>query len=142
MSAQILTVSVTVPQAPLAAWALFTDPEAITQWNFASDDWHCPSARIDLVVGGIHSARMEAKDGRFGFDLTGIYSEVEPPHALTLVLDDGRTSRTTFVASPAGTIMETRFEAEAQNPAELQRQGWQAILDNYGALAERVWAAP
>lgn len=142
MSAPIITVSVTVPQAADAAWALFTDPAMITQWNFASDDWHCPSARVDLVVGGTHSARMEARDGSFGFDFEGVYSEVAPPHALTLVLGDGRTARTTFVAGPAGTRVETRFEAESENPAELQRAGWQAILDNYRHLAERVAAAP
>jgi uncharacterized protein YndB with AHSA1/START domain len=142
MAFEILTVAVTVPLTPDGAWALFTDPDSIPKWNFASDDWHCPSARVDLVVGGTHSARMEAKDGSFGFDFEGVYSEMEPPHALTLVLGDGRASRTTFVASPAGTIVETRFEAETQNPAEMQRQGWQAILDNYRRLAERTAAAP
>ncbi|WP_156255950.1 SRPBCC domain-containing protein [Sandarakinorhabdus oryzae] len=142
MAAEQLSVSVFVPLAPERAWALYTDPAAITRWNFASDDWHCPSAQVDLVVGGQHSARMEAKDGSFGFDFGGVYSEVDPPHALTLVLGDGRRSRTTFVADAAGTRVETRFDAESQNPPELQRQGWQAILDNYRRLAEQVAAAP
>lgn len=141
MAAEMLTVSVTVPLAPAAAWALYTDPAAITRWNFASDDWCCPAAQVDLVPGGRHSARMEAKDGSFGFDFEGVYSEVDPPHALTLVLGDGRTSRTCFAATDTGTIVETRFEAETQNPAEMQRAGWQAILDNYRRLAESV-AAP
>ncbi|OYW14477.1 MAG: activator of HSP90 ATPase [Sphingomonadales bacterium 32-65-25] len=142
MAAERLTVTVIVPVSQEEAWSLFTSPGSITQWNFASNDWHCPSARVDLVVGGTHCARMEAKDGSFSFDFEGVYSEVKPPHALTLVLGDGRTSRTTFVASPAGTIVETCFEAETQNPSELQRQGWQAILDNYRHLAQRAAAAP
>lgn len=121
---------------------MFTDPAMITQWSFVSDDWHSPSVWVDLVVGGTHSTLVAAKDCSFGFDFAGVYSEVEPPHALTLVLGDGRTSRTTFVASPAGAIVETRFEAETQNPAHLDRHGWQAILNNYRCLAKRVAAAP
>jgi uncharacterized protein YndB with AHSA1/START domain len=127
---QSLTVTTWVPVSPARAWGLFTDPHAVTQWNFASDDWQCPSASIDLTVGGVHRARMEARDGSFGFDFEGIYSEIEAPHALTLVLGDGRKARTTFTPSADGTRVETVFEAEDQNPAEMQQAGWQAILDN------------
>jgi uncharacterized protein YndB with AHSA1/START domain len=135
---QQITVATTVPVSPGRAWDLFTDPDSVTQWNFASDDWHCPSASIDLRVGGAHKARMEAKDGSFGFDLEGTYSEVQAPHALTLVLSDGRKARTTFLPAPDGTRVETTFDAEDQNPVEMQRGGWQAILDNYRACAEQA----
>lgn len=121
---------------------MFTDPAMITQWSFANDDWHCSLAWVDMVVSGTHSVWMEAKNCSFGFDFAGAYSQAEPPHALTLVLGDGRTSRAALVASPAGAIVETWFEAETQNPAHLNRDGWQAILNNYRCLAERVAAAP
>lgn len=111
------------------------------QWNFAVEEWHCPSADIDLRVGGMHKARMEAKDGSFGFDFEGMYSEVDAPHSLTLVLDDGRKSRTTFQPSGDGTLVETTFEAESENPVDMQRDGWQSILNNYRKHAERVTAA-
>ncbi len=141
MTVQRITVAALVPVTPGRAWDLFTDPNAITRWNFASDDWQCPSAQIDLTVGGTHKARMEAKDGSFGFDFEGTYSEVEAPHALTLVMGDGRTSRTTFTPSSEGTLVETIFEAEQQNPVEMQRAGWQAILDNYRKHVEQEASA-
>lgn len=137
---QSLTVTARVPVSPARAWALFTDPHAVMQWNFASDDWQCPSASIDLRVGGVQRARMEARDGSAGFDFEGVYSEVEAPHALTLVLWDGRQARTTFTASADGTRVETVFDAEDQNPPEMQQAGWQAILDNYRKHVET--AAP
>lgn len=138
MSDQQLTVSTRVALSPADAWTLYTDPQAITQWNFANDDWCCPSASVDLRVGGAHAARMEAKDGSFGFDLTGTYSEVDAPHALTLVLADGRVARTTFEDNGDGTTVTTRFDPEATNPVAMQRDGWQAILENYRRHAEQV----
>ena len=137
MALQQINVSTTVPVKPDRAWELYTDPQSVTKWNFANDDWHCPSAKIDLRIGGIHKARMEAKDGSFGFDFEGAYSEVDAPHALTLVLGDGRVSRTTFAPSAGGTRVETTFDAEAESSAEMQRDGWQAILDNYQKFAEQ-----
>ena len=71
-------------------WYAYTSGDAITKWNFASDDWCCPSANVDLMVGGNYSARMEAKGGSVGFDFNGIYEEVDAPNALTIVLEDGR----------------------------------------------------
>lgn len=133
-----MSVATTVPLTPEMAWQAYTSSEAITCWNFANDDWHCPSAKIDLRVGGEHSARMEAKDGSFGFDFGGIYEEVNAPHTLTLVLGDGRRSRTTFESGPDGTIVTTVFDAETENDVEMQRAGWQAILDNYRKYTETI----
>lgn len=136
MSAPI-EISAFVPVRPDVAWAAFTSPEAITRWNQASPDWHCPSASVDLRVGGRHVARMEARDGSFGFDYEGSYEEVEAPRAVTLRLDDGRRARTTFEPEGAGTRVTTRFDPEATQPHEMQRAGWQAILDSFAAFAGR-----
>lgn len=138
MTPKKITISVEVPLAPEQAWQVYTDPNEVIRWNFASDDWHCPSVSNDLRVGEFYNARMEAKDGSFGFDFEGRYSEVEAPHALTLVLGDGRESRTTFMPSEKGTRVQTVFDPEPSNPVEMQQAGWQAILSNYQRRAEEV----
>lgn len=137
---QAVTIETFVHAPPRAAWDAFTTPSAIMQWNQASPDWHCPSAEVELKVGGKHLARMEARDGSFGFDFSGIYEEVDAPHALCLRLDDGRSARTIFVAEGDGTRVTTRFDLETTNPAEMQRMGWQAILDSYAAHVARMSA--
>jgi len=128
-----ITVETQVAVPPEQAWAAFTDADAITQWNFASPEWCCPSANVDLRVGGRHLARMEAKDGSMGFDFEGIYEEVNAPFALTLRLADGRVSQTSFDADASGTRVRTVFDADATHSVEMQKDGWQAILDNYAA---------
>jgi uncharacterized protein YndB with AHSA1/START domain len=139
MSAAI-TIDTLVSASARQAWDAFTTPAAITQWNQASPDWHCPSASVELTVGGRYVARMEARDGSFGFDFEAIYEEVDPERAVTLRMDDGRRARTTFVAEADGTRVTTTFDPESTNPVELQRGGWQAILDSYGAYVQRVHA--
>ncbi|MBV2143803.1 SRPBCC domain-containing protein [Falsochrobactrum sp. TDYN1] len=126
-----IAIEAHVPAEPEAAWSAYTDPDAITQWNFATPEWCCPRAEVDLRPGGRHMARMEARDGSIGFDFEGTYEEVDAPCTLVLKLDDGRMSRTTFEAEGDGTRVRTVFDPEASNPAEMQRSGWQAILDNY-----------
>lgn len=122
--------------APIASvWRVYTMPEHITQWNHASDDWHCPSAENDLRVGGRYLARMEARDGSFGFDFQGIYTEIIPPQILAFVMDDGRHVWTTFEAQNGATKVRTVFEAETQHSIEMQRDGWQAILNNFAKYA-------
>lgn len=133
-----ITVEAHVPVPPEQAWAAYTDAKAVTRWNFASSDWCCPSAQIDLRVGGRHVARMEAKNGSMGFDFEGTYEEVDAPSALTLRLDDGRCARTTFEPEGGGTCVRTKFEADATQPAEMQRDGWQAILDNYATYVSEM----
>jgi uncharacterized protein YndB with AHSA1/START domain len=92
MRAQKITIDAPVERV----WKDYTTPTDMTQWNFASDDWCCPSAEADLKVGGTYKARMEAKNGSFGFDLEAVYEEVEPHEALTMVMSGGRKARTTF----------------------------------------------
>jgi uncharacterized protein YndB with AHSA1/START domain len=138
MPAEKVTVATEVPLSAERAWQVYTDSTEITRWNFANDEWHCPKASADLQVGGMHSARMEAKDGSFGFDFEATYTEVDAPRALTMVLGDGRHCRTTFHASGTGTRVETTFDPEAENSVEMQRDGWQAILSNYQKRARQV----
>ena len=126
-----ITVETTVPVSPELAWEYWTEPRHITQWNQASEDWHTPRAENDLRVGGAFTSRMESKDGKFGFDFGGVYDAVEPHRLLASTLGDGRTVQVSFEPVPAGTRIVETFEAEDENSVELQRTGWQAILDNY-----------
>lgn len=131
-----ITITTTVAAPVDNTWDAYTNPAAITQWNFASDDWCCPSAEVDLREGGTHKARMEAKDGSFGFDFEGVYEEVKPREAVTLVLGDGRKARTTFESNGNSTKVTTVFDAEGTNSLDMQRDGWQAILNNFKAFVE------
>lgn len=131
-----ITVETTV-QAPMArVWAAWNDPRAIEQWNATSPDWHTPSARVDLREGGSFCARMEARDGSAGFDFEGTYTRIEPQRLIEYAMSDGRNVRIEFMpAGKAVTVRET-FDAEATHSAEQQRQGWQAILDNFARHVE------
>ena len=117
-------------------WRLFNEPKHIVNWNFASDDWCCPSAEADLSVGGRLCYRMEAKDGSFGFDFEAIYDEVIHEAKVAYTMTDGRKAETTFEDLGGSTRVSTTFDAEQENPAEMQRAGWQAILDNFKKYAE------
>jgi predicted 3-demethylubiquinone-9 3-methyltransferase (glyoxalase superfamily)/uncharacterized protein YndB with AHSA1/START domain len=129
----------TLVHAPIErAWEVFTQPAYIMQWNHASPDWHCPNASNDLRVGGKLFATMAAKDGSFAFDFEGIYSKVEPLKTLVYGLADGRQITVRFKAKGKKTEVIEVFDAEHENPAELQRGGWQAILDHYKACAEQA----
>lgn len=117
-------------------WENWTQPKHITNWNFAIDTWQCPSASNDLKVGGKYLARMEAKDGSFGFDFEATYDTVVELQELTYTMTDGRKSTTVFEDRGNETAITTTFDAESENPAEMQQQGWQAILDNFKKYAE------
>ncbi len=131
-----ITVSVLVSVPVEEAWEHFTDPDEIIKWNAASDDWHTVRAENDLRPGGSFSYRMEAKDGSEGFDLTGTYEEVALHEHLTYVLDDGRKVAVSFVRADDGTAIAETFDPENENPLEMQRAGWQAILDRFKAYVE------
>lgn len=119
-------------------WELWNSLEHITQWNAASEDWHTPRASNDLQPGGQLSSRMEAKDGSFGFDFIGTYTEVVPQSLLTYVLEDQRSVTVTFSSKGDQTLVVETFDAEKTNPVDMQRAGWQAILDNFKKYAENV----
>jgi uncharacterized protein YndB with AHSA1/START domain len=117
-------------------WAAWNNPADIQQWNAASADWHTPRSTVDLREGGKFTARMEARDGSEGFDFEGIYTRVAPMWAIDYRMGDGREVGVEFVERPGGVLVRETFDAESTNPAELQRTGWQAILDNFGRHVE------
>lgn len=131
-----ITIETTVSADVKKVWEYWTKPEHITNWNFASDDWHCPSAENDLRVGGKFTSRMEAKDGSFGFDFGGIYDEVIDHERIAYTMGDGRKAITNFKQLGDKTKITTTFDAESENPVEMQKNGWQAILDNFNKYVE------
>ena len=118
-------------------WKLYTEPEHIIKWNNPSNDWHTPRAENDLKVGGKFLYRMEAKDGSSGFDFDGIYDQIRTNELIMYSLTDGRKVEVTFTKdNDTGTKIATAFEAESTNPIEMQRNGWQAIMDNFKKYVE------
>ncbi len=132
----LITVETTVKASAEKAWKLWTTPSDIIKWNTASPEWHTPTAEHDLRPGGKFSFRMEAKDGSMGFDFGGVYDVVQPNEYLEYTLGDGRKVKIRFVSSGSETKVTETFEAEAVNPVEMQRGGWQAILNNFAKYAE------
>lgn len=127
----LITVTTEINAPVEKVWKCFTTPEHIIHWNFASDDWHSPKAENDLRKGGKFNYRMEAKDGSFGFDFGGTYDEVKPNQEISYTIGDGRKVKVTFEEKDSKTKVTEAFEAEQLNPVEMQRGGWQAILNNF-----------
>jgi uncharacterized protein YndB with AHSA1/START domain len=129
----------TIVKAPIAkVWSAYTTPADIKQWNTASDDWHTTESTVDLRVGGAFSSRMEAKDKSFGFDFAGTYTKVVPNELIEYSFGD-RSGAVEFNTVANGVEVRITFDAELENAVEQQRQGWQAILDNF---AKHVEAQP
>lgn len=123
-------------KAPLeTVWQCWTTPDDITKWNAASDDWHTVRASVDLKEGGIFTSRMEAKDGSMGFDFEGTYTQIIP-HELIEADIGGRQLRVEFIAEGDGVRVREIFDAEDEHSEDMQRQGWQAILDNFTKYAD------
>ena len=133
----LITVENTVNAPVEKVWQYWTKPEHIIQWNSASDDWHSPHAENDLRVGGKFLSRMEAKDGSFGFDFGGVYDAITINKYIEYTLGDGRKVKINFTADGNQTKVIESFEAENMNSIEMQRGGWQAILDNFKKYTER-----
>jgi uncharacterized protein YndB with AHSA1/START domain len=131
-----ITISALVNKPVADVWNVWTDPKHIMQWNAAGDDWHCPKAANDLRTGGNFSSTMAARDGSFSFDFEGVYDDVQPHKCIAYTMADGRTCEILFTAENGGTRVVEAFDAESQNPVEMQRGGWQAILDRFKAYAE------
>jgi uncharacterized protein YndB with AHSA1/START domain len=131
-----ITVESTVKAPVQKVWKFWTLPEHITKWNAASDDWHTPFAENDLRVGGKFVSRMEAKDGSFGFDFGGVYDEVKTNELIEYTIGDGRKVVVHFTPNGNETKVVETFEAENTNPIEMQRGGWQTILDNFKKYTE------
>ena len=131
-----ITVETVVKAGLGRVWDSWNTPANIQQWNAAADDWHTPRAAVDLREGGKFSARMEAKDGSVGFDFEGTYTRIVPHKTIEYRMSDGREVKVELVERADGVLVKETFDAETENPPELQRTGWQAILDNFGRHVE------
>jgi uncharacterized protein YndB with AHSA1/START domain len=132
----MITVETTI-KAPISkVWENWTKPEHIINWNFASDEWHCPKASNDLQSGGEFNWRMEAKDGSMGFDFTGVYDQIIDNELITYKMSDGRKVEIRFTETNGEVKLSESFEAEGTNSDEMQRAGWQSILGNFKKYVE------
>jgi uncharacterized protein YndB with AHSA1/START domain len=132
----LITVE-TVINAPInSVWKKWTNPDDIVKWNNASDDWHTTRAENDLKVGGKFLSRMEAKDGSMGFDFSGTYNTVKPNEIIEYTADDNRKVQVHFFDGDDKTTIIEVFEAENENPLEMQKSGWQSILNNFKKYTE------
>ncbi len=133
---QKITVQTKINAPVTKVWEYYTNPKHIVNWNNASIDWHTPSAKNDLRVGGKFSYRMESVDGKNGFDFEGVYTEVIDNKSIKYSMEDGRNVTALLNQSGDQTNIEVTFDAETENSIELQREGWQAILDNFKSYVE------
>ncbi len=130
-----ITVETTIAASIEDVWSAYTNPEDIKQWNAASDDWHTTAATVDLRVGGAFSSRMEAKDGSMGFDFAGTYTNIVK-HKLIVYSFGDRTAQVEFADGPEGVTVRVTFDSEPTHSIEQQRDGWQAILNNFARHVE------
>ncbi|WP_337268660.1 SRPBCC family protein [Oryzifoliimicrobium ureilyticus] len=137
MTDEPIIVETTI-DAPLErVWKAYTSPEDITQWNFASDDWHCPGAKVDLREGGIFSARMESKDGKYGFDFEGTYTKIVENECIEYRFGE-RHAAVAFLPEGGKVTVRVSFDPETEHSLEQQREGWQSILDNFARHAQQI----
>ncbi|GAB1452489.1 SRPBCC family protein [Draconibacterium sp.] len=136
MKTNKITIQADIAADIKKAWDYYTQPDHITKWNFASPDWHCPKPENDLRVGGKYSARMEAKDGSWGFDFVAVYDSVVDYKNFIYTLADDRKVTMVFEDFGDKTHVMVTFDAEKENSEEMQRNGWQAILDNFKKYVE------
>lgn len=134
-----ITIQLQINQPLDKVWDSFTSPEHIVNWNFASPDWHCTTAENHLEVGGRLKSRMEAKDGSFGFDFEGVYDNVITHELLIYHLEDQRSVEIRFNQLDDNLIeISQTFDPETENPIEMQRAGWMAILDQFKVYTESL----
>jgi uncharacterized protein YndB with AHSA1/START domain len=131
-----ITVETVVKADLNSVWRAWNNPGDIQQWNSASEDWHTPRSSVDLREGARFVARMEAKDGSEGFDFEGTYTRIVPRKLIEYRMSDGRDVKVEFTERAGSVHVRETFDAETQNTPELQRQGWQAILDNFAKHVE------
>ena len=136
MDNKTITIETTIKAPVEKVWKCWTTPSDIMQWNNASPDWHTPSAENDLRPGGKFTSRMEAKDGSMGFDFGGIYDKVETYKTISYTLDDNRKVTINFSSAGNATHVVETFETETTHSEEMQRAGWQSILDNFKKYVE------
>lgn len=133
-----VTIETTINAPVEKVWECWTNPDHIVKWNNASEDWHTTKAENDLRTGGKFMSRMEAKDGSMGFDFSGVYDNVIINELIEYTLGDGRKVNVKFVNDNDTTKVTETFDAESENPVEMQKAGWQSILDNFKKYSESV----
>lgn len=133
---QPITIETTINAPVEKVWKMFSTPEDIIQWNSASPDWHTPRAENDLRTGGKFTSRMEAKDGSMGFDFGGVYDDVQEHKIIAYTMADDRKVKVIFEQNGESTTIRETFDAETMNSLEMQRAGWQSILDNFKKYVE------
>lgn len=126
-----ITVETVAKAEPSTVWDAWNDPADIVKWNSAHEDWHTTRSEVDLREGGTFRSRMEARDGSEGFDFEGTYTRIVPRERIEYRMSDGREVEVEFVEGPDGVLVRETFDAESENPPELQRAGWQAILESF-----------
>lgn len=131
-----ITVETTIRAPMEEAWQFWTKPEHIVNWAFASDEWEAPAAENDVRTGGRFKTVMAAKDKSAAFDFTGTYTNVREHELIEYDMDDGRHVRVEFAQLPEGVRVTETFEPETENTEDVQKSGWQAILDNFREYAE------
>ena len=131
-----ITVETVVKAQLSKVWETWNDPADIKQWNAARDDWHTTSSTVDLREGGKFLSRMEAKDGSAGFDFEGTYTRIVPARLIEYQMSDGREVKVEFIERSGGVLVKETFDAETEHSPDIQRTGWQAILDNFGRHVE------
>ena len=137
MKVKKINIEVDINAPIRKVWQYWTEPKHITNWSFATDEWHCPHAENDFQVGGKFITRMDAKDDSFGFDFSGTYTDVKPNKLISYTMTDGRKVDTEFIEEGDKTKIEQTFDAETDNPIEMQKNGWQAILNSFKNYADK-----
>lgn len=132
-----ITINATVNAPMDVVWEAWNNPEHVTEWNHASDDWECPRAMNDFRVGGKFVYTMSAIDKSSSFDFSGIYTAITDEKLIAYVMDDGRKVESTFEETDQGVNISVTFDLENENTEALQKDGWQAILNNFKAYAEK-----
>jgi uncharacterized protein YndB with AHSA1/START domain len=135
-NAQKITIETTVKAPVEKVWKYWSEPDHVTKWNQASDDWHSPSGQNDLRTGGKFSFRMEAKDGSMGFDFGGVYDKVVTNQHIAYTMSDDRQVSVDFKSNGDETTVTETFDAEATHSIDMQREGWQSILDSFKRYVE------
>ena len=132
----MITIETEIASPVDQVWAMWSEPQHIERWNFAGDDWHCPAAQLDLTVGGSFTFTMAARDASFQFDFGGTYTSVVVNERIDVILGDGRLWNTMFEEVEGGVKVLEEFDPESENPEDMQRMGWQMILDRFKNYVE------
>jgi uncharacterized protein YndB with AHSA1/START domain len=136
MKDEKITIEAIVNSDIAKTWKYYNQANHIVNWNFASDDWCCPKVETDFKAGGKYLARMEAKDGSFGFDFEAVFDEVREPESVVYTMGDGRRAEIEFKEEDEKTLVKISFDPEQTNSRELQQNGWQSILNNFKKYVE------